>query len=1314
MDQSTVELRSNEYMKEREKNVGDDKDMNYPDSDDSPIKSNTWGSSVNNQIGKRKLHKSYIVTWSTQISQNGFAKCLIETCNFISLDIQIIQEHYRICDGVQNLETNVCSFCKYRLSSEGELIIHKSKCKGRVQGGFTGTDNTDENLRGKRCDVQSQISECSESWIKSSAMDKTNASFNEIVYCEQCNQGFLTEEEFSHHSQSCKQLPKTVVPRKRDRSMCTSVILKNRINKEFDENCIIQPGRDIPKGQYVRRRGYTKQHKSIWEAAIEKCKYVKCIFQNCHFLGLSVEDMISHFGYCNGDGSFARYVCPYCEGRVTSEKYLEIHIRRSHNDVINSHFLDMETESPREMLNCASTYVDDNEVRDKEVKMESAGCDYGRRAVPQDILYSENDNTGNEELSERAFQPDCESSYVLSDANCIQDGAAILPDDQSGELNTSQKVQYLKSNCCYKDDHIYFKRKGRVAAADQETDPSLLVMKNSNLRHYSGPRNATDRPAEKDQETHVQEGEGENKEVPENKRLEGEDSEKENVKRKVHQYYTTSWAESIKKNGFARCLVATCNFISLDIFHIQNHFKTCNGVPANGPNLCTFCGSRLPSATELSVHSSKCKAYSEDNFSSEIPCLYEDSLDERQNDGVEDTSKGNTDENGTGGNTKTQESSSEAVMDKEVGPDKCQNSEPSPEISSKKEKVTSLRISDIIKLKDNGNADSNRIIQPGPDLPEGQYLRRRAYTKRHKAIWESALEKHKYVKCIFQNCHFLAMSLEDMIYHFGYCIGDGSFAKFECPHCKGRVTSQSVLDVHIRVSHSEKPAEESVNHVEENEDCNVDEEYPSLAELKKIVTRKEIKTYARNSARSRTTRSAGSDMVVKVEPFGLAENISNENSVDVNNSVSESPKSGSGDNHKGPEGSDRTNVNEEPSDIERSKSGVEEMEICEGKNPGKNENSGRRGRPRSSENTNKRTQESVSRSGRKSKPGDVREDAEHNKESVNDSAILEASPEKEEEPSVKRMKTEESEVKTQPRRRGRPPKKTDDSEVPEVVTKPKEKPVPEPKGKRGRKRTVPDDEEEPVKSAAEEVTCAKCSLKVKKHQFKEHNMKKHVGLSWIDGENPIDPNDEETVSRNVKQAFKFVKSGTCERCGVVKKSALGFISHVQNCGKSEEEKEALKVTCPYCPSRILKYSLPMHLKLSHSEPAQEVEKPKDDAGDESQTELPSKRRSAIRAVNKFHEVLKQCNDDEDLKSKDHYVLFRERGIEIPETSSQSERIVEQNDEGEQKDPVPPRELPRGKLKLPRCEETSLPMLGIAGEVVRVPALRLLHHHRGRY
>lgn len=82
--------------------------------------------------------------------------------------------------------------------------------------------------------------------------------------------------------------------------------------------------------QYQRRRPYSKQHKSAWKSTLEKFKYIKCIFQNCYFIAMSLEDMISHFGYCNGDASHAKFICPHCNGRVTSEEVLLKHIERSH------------------------------------------------------------------------------------------------------------------------------------------------------------------------------------------------------------------------------------------------------------------------------------------------------------------------------------------------------------------------------------------------------------------------------------------------------------------------------------------------------------------------------------------------------------------------------------------------------------------------------------------------------------------------------------------------------------------------------------------------------------------------------------------------------------------------------------------------------------------------------------------------------------------------------------------------------------------------------------------------------------------------
>lgn len=61
------------------------------------------------------------------------------------------------------------------------------------------------------------------------------------------------------------------------------------------------------------------------------------------------------------------------------------------------------------------------------------------------------------------------------------------------------------------------------------------------------------------------------------------------------------------------------------------------------------------------------------------------------------------------------------------------------------------------------------------------------------------------------------MSLEDMISHFGYCNGDGSFAKFECPHCQGRVTSEEILKKHIKRSHNNKKISNGENNEETTE-----------------------------------------------------------------------------------------------------------------------------------------------------------------------------------------------------------------------------------------------------------------------------------------------------------------------------------------------------------------------------------------------------------------------------------------------------------------------------------------------------------------
>ncbi|XP_049764363.1 uncharacterized protein LOC126092684 [Schistocerca cancellata] len=48
----------------------------------------------------------------------------------------------------------------------------------------------------------------------------------------------------------------------------------------------------------VRKRGYSKVHKISWTISLEQKGYIRCLFQNCGFLALNMEEMIQHYGIC--------------------------------------------------------------------------------------------------------------------------------------------------------------------------------------------------------------------------------------------------------------------------------------------------------------------------------------------------------------------------------------------------------------------------------------------------------------------------------------------------------------------------------------------------------------------------------------------------------------------------------------------------------------------------------------------------------------------------------------------------------------------------------------------------------------------------------------------------------------------------------------------------------------------------------------------------------------------------------------------------------------------------------------------------------
>jgi hypothetical protein len=50
----------------------------------------------------------------------------------------------------------------------------------------------------------------------------------------------------------------------------------------------------------AKRRSFCKVHRVSWNIAIESKGYVKCLFQNCSYLAITVDEMIKHYGICSG------------------------------------------------------------------------------------------------------------------------------------------------------------------------------------------------------------------------------------------------------------------------------------------------------------------------------------------------------------------------------------------------------------------------------------------------------------------------------------------------------------------------------------------------------------------------------------------------------------------------------------------------------------------------------------------------------------------------------------------------------------------------------------------------------------------------------------------------------------------------------------------------------------------------------------------------------------------------------------------------------------------------------------------------------
>lgn len=134
--------------------------------------------------------------------------------------------------------------------------------------------------------------------------------------------------------------------------------------------------------------------------------------------------------------------------------------------------------------------------------------------------------------------------------------------------------------------------------------------------------------------------------------------------------------------------------------------------------------------------------------------------------------------------------------------------------------------------------------------------------------------------------------------------------------------------------------------------------------------------------------------------------------------------------------------------------------------------------------------------------------------------------------------------------------------------------------KRGRKRIKPIDsaDDNTLIENGPTFKCGNCQLEIRENRWKAHEFQ-HFGVTYRVGiDEAIDVDDSATQSRIMIRFMKHNKIQylKCPKCDEKKRSALGYISHVEMCGLTESEAKSLKAECEYCKKLYRKVSLPSH------------------------------------------------------------------------------------------------------------------------------------------
>ncbi|XP_015589365.1 uncharacterized protein LOC107264998 [Cephus cinctus] len=170
------------------------------------------------------------------------------------------------------------------------------------------------------------------------------------------------------------------------------------------------------------------------------------------------------------------------------------------------------------------------------------------------------------------------------------------------------------------------------------------------------------------------------------------------------------------------------------------------------------------------------------------------------------------------------------------------------------------------------------------------------------------------------------------------------------------------------------------------------------------------------------------------------------------------------------------------------------------------------------------------------------------------------------------------------------------------------------------------------------VKCVKCDAEVMKKQWTMHNLKKHNNMSWCEGDEPLDLENDTKLLQKILVDARKLKKGilTCEMCSTTKRSVNGFISHMLFCGKSGDERTALLVTCKICNRTMMPSSLEIHERAHKTSDSQSKELLK--ISNTVNVRTSGKRKAAEKAITKISEFTALVKEDDGPAAKKMRVI----------------------------------------------------------------------------